>query len=624
MNDIFKQLEDGVYAALGTYSNVHRGKGHHSRVTTHLFEKARDIVLEHLGLNKQRYVVIFSTPWRASILKELVREADLKILSSRDLGLSIGVRALVVRRRALPGGVPFHTGGGTTKLISKDWVIWADPPDRFEAGTPAIMNIITFAKALVLLRGSGQDQFPGRRGTSSDPEKILYPDDLQEDSGENLLTELKTTLVGKHSKVPTATGERSFINLDNGASTPTFQPIWEVYRRMLGSDLTTQQGMIGEVKRICAKVMGLSLDEYDILFTSNTTEAINLVAENVSREDQEGIDHIILNTIMEHSSNDLPWRYIQGHTLLRMEVDRKGFLDLEELEKLLQAYNRDHIHENKRIRLLALSAASNVLGRCQEIEEVQRITRKYDVQLLLDAAQLIAHRKLDLSASGIDYLAFSGHKVYAPFGTGVLIVRKGLLRLSSGELGTIIASGEENASGIAALGKSLELLSRIGWDLVEQEERDLTRKALRGIASVPGFTVYGIREPEEPGFSRKIGVIVFTHKTVIAYRVARELALLGGIGVRSGCLCAHIIIKHILNVSPGLERFQRILQNLFPKLNFPGVVRISFGLENGMEDVETLLKTLKGITAKSFAPREIKKQVNDFVRDSTQKVYDNV
>ncbi|MBI5544453.1 MAG: aminotransferase class V-fold PLP-dependent enzyme, partial [Deltaproteobacteria bacterium] len=145
---LFAELERGVHAALETYSNVHRGSGHHSLVSTRLFEQAREIVLEHLGLKPNKHVVIFCSPRRAQALEARLEPGTYRCVSSLDLGLPLGVRALAVERKHLPRGVPFEPGGGTARLVAPGWVIWAQAPDRFEAGTPAIVNVIALAKAL--------------------------------------------------------------------------------------------------------------------------------------------------------------------------------------------------------------------------------------------------------------------------------------------------------------------------------------------------------------------------------------------------------------------------------------------------------------------------------------------
>jgi len=185
-SDVFKEMERGVYAALETYSNVHRGSGHFSMVTTHLYEKARSIVLEYLGLKKGRYVVVFCTQRQAMMLSAQMKKEDYKILASKDFGFPLGVYALVVKKTAIPKGLPYQSGGGTTKLISTNWVIWADAPDRFEAGTPAIINIIAFARALLLIRKYGKDIFHVNTGQIMSASDILFKDDLELFSGQEL------------------------------------------------------------------------------------------------------------------------------------------------------------------------------------------------------------------------------------------------------------------------------------------------------------------------------------------------------------------------------------------------------------------------------------------------------
>jgi selenocysteine lyase/cysteine desulfurase len=239
-NGAFAELERGIYDALETYSNVHRGSGYNSMVSTHLYEKARGIVLEYMGLNKS-YTVIFCTPRRAEALKAQLDPGSYRKLSGKEIGISLGVTAMAVKKSALPKGPPFQTGGGTAKLVSPDWEIWAGVPDRFEAGTPA---------------------------------------------------------------------------------------------------------------------------SFDLIFTSNATEGVNLVAEGLSYETEEGLEPAVITTLLEHSSNDLPWRMLSGYSLIRLDVDDEGFMDLTELENHLRAYNHLGQYGNKRIKLVAVSGASNVLGVC--------------------------------------------------------------------------------------------------------------------------------------------------------------------------------------------------------------------------------------------------------------------
>ena len=424
-------------------------------------------------------------------------------------------------------------------------------------------------------------------------------------------------------RVPTAEGTRPFINLDNAASTPTFEPIWNAVCQTWRQPGHVQGEIVEEVRSICAGVLGAPLADYDVIFTSNTTEAINLAAESLSNEAEPGIETVVLNTFLEHNSNELPWRTIPGVSLIRLPVDDEGFLDLNELEALLRAYNQEGQHGNNRIKLVAVSGASNVLGTCNDLAEISRIVHRYGARLLVDAAQLVAHRKVDMVGCGIDYLAFSAHKVYAPFGTGALLARKGLLRFRSSELELIRASGEENVGGIAALGKALVLLQRIGLDVIQEEEQDLTARALAGLAQIPGLKVYGVKNPDSPRFAEKGGVIAFDLGNILPSRVARALAERGGIGVRYGCHCAHLLIKHMLHVPPLLQQFQGVMLTLVPRLSLPGVVRVSLGIENSAEDVDTLIRVLDSIARQPRAGVEsnVQQQIDDFTKAAAQRVY---
>jgi selenocysteine lyase/cysteine desulfurase len=634
----FAELERAVLAALETYSNVHRGSGYNSIVSTHLFEQARAIVLEYLGLNKGKYMVIFCTPRSAAALKAKLESESYQSVSSQDIGLSLGVRALAVDRKALPKGAPSQTGGGTTRLVSPGWVIWADAPDKFEAGTPAIINVIAFAKALCLIQQFGNEIFLNSTTEKLAAVDLLYHDELEKYSGRELLDELRQTLIGSSIRVPTVEGARPYINLDNSASTPTFMPVWNVVRQTWCQPRQKQQEIINEVKSICAGVLGVSLSTYDLIFTSNTTEAINLAAESLSRESEQDAEPVVLSTLLEHTSNDLPWRMVPQFSLIRLQVDTEGFLDLNELDTILSAYNQKGQYGKKRIKLMTVSGASNVLGSFNNLTEISRIVHKYGARLLVDAAQLVAHRKVEMERCGIDYLAFSGHKVYAPFGTGVLVVRKRLLNFNPAELEQIQSSGEENAGGIAALGKVLILLQRIGMDLIQEEEQALTRRALHGLAQITGLRIFGIKDLDSPRFAQKGGIIVFDLKGIQPNRLAKELAEQGGIGVRYGCHCAHILIKHLLGVNPLLARIQGIIVNLFPKLRLPGLVRVSFGIENSEEEVDTLIHILEKISTKSrvlgdrqsdseyngtpkLSQAKVQQQVNDFVKAAALRVY---
>ena len=638
LSDAYSVLEKSIHAALETYSNVHRGSGHFSMVTTHLFEQARRIVLEYLGLSKRKFTVIFCSPLSASKLMAKLVAGSYRVLSGNDFGLSLGVRALAVKRNALPASVPFQSGGGTARLMAINWVVWESAPDRFEAGTPAIINIIAFAKALRMIKKSGSNIFLNPTPQKQTAADILYLDELEKYSGKELLDELRKTLIGKSVQVPTIQGVKPFVNLDYAASTPTFEPVWNAVRQTWQQPRQVQNEIIQEVRSVCAKMLGAPQADYDIIFTANTTEAINLAAESLSRESEEGIEPVVITTLLEHSSNDLPWRMVQNHSLLRLSIDKEGFFDLNELEKHLVEYNQERKQGKKRIRLVVVSGASNVLGTYNNLSEISRIVHKYGARLVVDAAQLIAHRKVDMESLGIDYLAFSAHKVYAPFGSGALVVKKGLLHFSPAEMELIRSSGEENAGGIAALGKVLVLLQRIGMDIIQAEEQELTKKMLNGLAQIDGVKIIGVSDTNSPKFTERGAVVAFFLKDKISSGIANELALNGGIGIRFGCHCAHILVKRMLGVGPKLEQFQRILVTVFPRLQLPGVLRVSLGIGNSEEEIDTFIRVLVKIARKpaksgnnqstttingtTVLPKsEVQKQMKVFVQVATEKVY---
>lgn len=612
-------LESGVYAALETYSNVHRGSGHNSQVTTHLYEQAREIVLDYLGLDKRKYIVIFCSKRRAACLGAQIGSGRFQTLSSGDIGLSLGVTALAVRKKSLPHGTPFQTGGGSTRLISRDWVVWASAPDRFEAGTPAIINIIAFARSLNIIKIHGKDAFIKISEGYITAADILYHDELTEYSGWELLEKLRQNIIGRNLPVPTVEGIKPYINLDNAASTPAFGEVWSAVCRSWNLPAGVKMDIVTEVGSICASMLGAPKESYDIIFTSNTTEAINLAAEKLSHEAVHNQENVVLNTFLEHTSNELPWRMIPGCELIHIPIDKDGIFDLNQLDSVLREYNQNNQNDVKRIRIVSVSGASNVLGICNNLAEISKIIHKYGALMFVDAAQLVAHRKINMKECIIDFLAFSAHKAYAPFGTGVLIARKGLLNFTPSELEKIKSSGEENIIGVVALGKALVLLQRVGLEIITEEEKKLTTKALTGLSKIEGITLYGISEVESPNFDQKIGVIAFIMKGMFSNSIATELAG-HGIGVRYGCHCAHMLVKKLLKVSPGLEKFQRVIVTLFSRLSLPGVTRVSLGIENTGNDIDELLRVLNKIARKELIKSGAKQQLNEFTELASRRV----
>jgi selenocysteine lyase/cysteine desulfurase len=167
-------------------------------------------------------------------------------------------------------------------------------------------------------------------------------------------------------------------------------------------------------------------------------------------------------------------------------------------------------------------------------------------------------------------------------------------------------------------------------DIIREEEQELTRLALEKMSQIPGLTIYGIKSPGSKGFERKGGVIVFSLKNIMGNALANKLAARGGIGTRYGCHCAHLIVKHILNVSPGLERFQHFMLTILPQVQLPGVARVSLGLENTREDVDKFIQVLEMIATRQrlnpanepdIKKASFKSRMHDFIGDIEEKVY---
>jgi selenocysteine lyase/cysteine desulfurase len=615
----FGIIRETMLKVLETYSNIHRGSGHFAMITTQAYEKARMVVLKYLGLSEREYMTIFCNPRRAEKLSEQLIPGSFIRVSSSDIGLSLGVVAIVAKRNMIRKVIHSEAGGGTARMLSREWVVWAKIPDRLEAGTPAIVNVIVFAKALQIAQQYGAgvfcDAVPGTKTVA----EILYNEVPEQLNGATLLKKLQKSMIGKNILVPTVSGFKSYINLDNAASTSAFYPVFRAASEALSLPPATKGDISREIGNICHDFLKAPREKYEILFVSNTTEGINLAAESLRRE-SDSDENIVINSVLEHNSNDLPWRINRDNSLLRVAIDGNGFIDMNMLETLLKVYNREGRHGSKRIRLVAVSGASNVLGVFNDLEKVSRIVHEYGALLLVDAAQMIAHRSIDIDECGIDFLAFSAHKAYAPLGCGVLVAKKRLLSFSSEEMEKIRSSCEENTVGIAAMGKAILLLQRIGLDIVQQEEQSLTRRALEGMTGIPGIRIIGIKDTGSQAFEHKGGVIVFRMKGKMPDRIARELALGAGIGIRYGCHCSHILIKDLLHVKPALERFQYVIVKLFPAVQLPGLARISIGIGNTTEDIDTFILALKNI-GKNPPSNHTRKAMKKFVIETVERIY---
>lgn len=599
------------------------------------------MVLKVLNVDARKFTVIFASAWHANLLTAQLAAHDYQVISSQSLGLPFGLRAVVVRRSSLPRGAPSVSGGGTVKMVSPDVVIWEDAPERFEAGTPAVLHAVALARGLQLAHARYEVLKPGLKPGSATARQILFDDPFLNLKGRDLLERLRDSLRTKIAYVPVEHGEAPFIHMDHAASTPALLPVWQAARRAWDLPGDEQQALSREVSGICLRFLGADAPQSSLIFTSNATEAINLAALLIPLKQNSDEEAVVVNTLLEHNSNELPWRLKKDVKLLTLPVDDYGFMYLEKLEQWLTEYNRLGRHANQRIRLVTVCGASNVVGSYNNLARISQMVHAYGARLLVDAAQMAAHRKIDMLSTGIDYLVLSGHKMYAPFGCGLLVSLHNDWNVETQELQKIECSGEENIAGIAALGKAMLLLQRLGFDVIQAVEEELTTALIQTLHSIDGVTVYGVDDPRDPLFQQRGGVVSFSMCSTPRNVAAEELAELAGIGVRGGCFCAHLFSKQIMRIALFRSRLAEFGLRVLPGFTMqilPGMIRVSIGLDNTLADIERLktalqeinrrprtrlerlaAMTLNATCRKNTTPTQ--KLIEKFIRDVQIKVY---
>jgi cysteine desulfurase / selenocysteine lyase len=314
----------------------------------------------------------------------------------------------------------------------------------------------------------------------------------------------------------------------------------------------------------------------EVIFTKGTTEAINLVAHTWARRALEEGDEIVL-TEMEHHSNLVPWLLLARERRLRLRyvpVTDDGQLHLGALDRLL----------SRRTRLVAVTHVSNVLGTVNPVAEIVERAQAAGARVLVDGAQAAPHLPLDVAALGVDFYAFSGHKVGGPTGIGVLYARREILeplepafggseiikevwldRVTWNDLPWRFEPGTPPIAGAIGLGAALAYLEALGWDAIRAHEADLTREALARLAEIEGVAVYGPRDPEA-----RVGVVSFSLLGVHPHDLAAALDT-EGIAVRAGHHCA---------------------QPLMRRLGVVGTARASFYLYTTADDIARLAAAL--------------------------------
>ncbi len=426
--------------------------------------------------------------------------------------------------------------------------------------------------------------------------------------------------VGLDQEVPLLDGRLvPYINLDNAASTPPLQDVLDAIQQFLPyySSVHRGAGFKSRVSttaydlahRSMACFVGADASTSAVIFGKNATEAINKLAFRYPLARRS----VVLSTLMEHHSNDLPWR--GRATVVRAGVTRDGRLDEEDLTRLLDAYG-------DRVALVSVSGVSNVTGFVQPIHRLARKAHAVGARILVDASQLAAHRRIDVKPDTdpehLDFVALSAHKMYAPFGSGALIGSRDVFLQGAPEYqggGTVEIvtddevhwaglpdreeAGSPNVVGAVAMAVAARTLMAAGMGSIERHESDLTTYALDRLRSVPDIHFYGETDPRRT--DDRIGVISFNLGSVHHALVAAILAYEGGIGVRNGCFCAQPYVMRLLGLGAADQARWRRAQLAGDKTGRPGMVRVSLAAYNTFADVEALVEMLRRITRHDYA-----------------------
>lgn len=378
---------------------------------------------------------------------------------------------------------------------------------------------------------------------------------------------------------------RPLVYLDNAATTQKPQAVLDSiidYYCRFNSNihrgvhfLSEQASGLYEAARISVQKFIHAAEPAEIIFTRGTTESINLVAAGFGEAFVEPGDEIVV-TEMEHHSNLVPWQSLcrrKGAVLKIVPFNDDGTLALDRLPLLLSA----------KTRLLSLTYVSNVLGRINPVREIIDLAHAHDVPVLIDGAQAIAHLPVDVQNLDCDFFAFSGHKMYADTGIGVLYGKRqwlermppyqsggGMIRSVDVEETTYsepplkFEAGTPHIAGTLSLSAAIDYMQEIGLDRIADHEADLMGYATDHLQTIDGLTLYG-------GPAGRCGVVSFNLADFHPFDVGSILDKTG-IAVRTGALCAEPVMKHY---------------------GIGGALRASFALYNTRDEIDMLTAGLK-------------------------------
>ena len=433
------------------------------------------------------------------------------------------------------------------------------------------------------------------------------------------IDDLPGLLIGHDTEVPTLHGPMRYINFDNAASTPTFRPIADSVLSFLRwySNVHRGTGFKSQLaswafehsRDIIADFIGADLEKQVVIFTKNTTEAINKLARRLATNKND----VILTTLMEHHSNELPWRRVG--TVVHVGLNADGTINKEDFQAKLRQFG-------PRLKIVAITGASNVTGYINDLDYFARETHRAGAVIVVDAAQLAPHRPLNMKPDDpecyIDYAVFSAHKMYAPFGVGVLVSHRDIFEQGDpdtvgGGVVDIVTleeaywtelpekeeAGTPDIVGVVALAKAIRMFETLGWDNVINHEAELTAYALERLKEIPEVVLYGDTDPATA--ADRLGVISLNVKNLPHALTASILSHEGAIGVRSGCFCAHTYVKELLQVAPDAARELELQILARDRSQLPGTIRMSFGLYNTKDEIDRLVKMIRKIAAGDYS-----------------------
>lgn len=378
-------------------------------------------------------------------------------------------------------------------------------------------------------------------------------------------------------------GHIRYANLDYGASAPALSvvsaylneilPYYASVHRGAGYASQISTSVYENSRSIVRDFVGGRSDD-SVIFTRNTTDSLNLLAGCLPVAAGQHLGEVLYLDI-EHHANLLPWQGIP-HRSVVAEATLAGTL----------ANLRAELEQGD-ISLLAVTGASNVTGEILPIRELAALAHEFGARIVVDAAQLAPHRRINIAADDVDYLAFSGHKLYAPFGSGVLVGRPDWLdagtphlagggavreaRLDSVSWTTGPArheGGSPNVLGAATLARATQVIAALDQDLWHAHESAIRSFLVEGLQKIEGVTVHQIFSDTDSA-TDTIGVVNFSVEGYDAGLVAAYLSAEHGVGLRDGRFCAHPLLKRL-----GLPS---------------GSLRASFGLGSRLEDAQRLL-----------------------------------